>query len=54
MLCRGGVRGLVLAARVGVQAAFERHEISEKLKRNQMHKSSEPFRRLGDRQYLFG
>ena len=39
----GGMGGLVLAACVGIQAAFEGDEIVEKLQRDEVRESGEPF-----------
>ena len=43
----GGMGGLVLAACVGIQAAFECDEIIEKLKRDEMSEGGEPLARFG-------
>src|SRR4029077_11206549 len=40
---RGSVRGLFLAARVGICSELERDEIREQLQRDEMNKSGEPF-----------
>jgi hypothetical protein len=54
MFRRGGVRGLILTAGVGVQAAFECHVVGEKLKRNEMNEGSKPSGAFGDHKSLLG
>jgi len=44
---RGGVRGLVLATGVGVEAAFERDEIIQQLQRDEMREGGEPLAGFG-------
>src|SRR5579864_3496340 len=48
MLARAGVRGLVLAATVGIRAACEREKIREQLQRNKEDERRKPFLDSGD------
>lgn len=54
MAAGGSVRGLFLAACVGICAAIERYEIREQLQRNEMRESGEPFIRFGDHKKVLG
>src|SRR5579864_3314017 len=48
MLARAGVRGLVLAAAVGIRATGEREKIREQLQRNKEDERRKPFLDSGD------
>src|SRR5271156_5415898 len=52
MFCRCGVRGLILAAGVGIQAALERHVIGEELKWNEMNEGRKPSGAFGNHKSL--
>src|ERR1700730_16795070 len=54
MTASGGVRGLFLAACIGICAALERDEIGEQLKRDKMNESSEKFIRFRNYKNVLG